>query len=77
MKWIDYMNMMFAANCYTDDGRVTISIIDNNHISILVVGETEIVDINGLTDYGILMRIMIVVDKLYDDGHCIMASPNF
>lgn len=73
-NWIKKMNDMFAENCYTNDNRVSIIIINEHTVRVKVLSKSIDIDVDGLTDYGMMMVIMSQVDRLYaDDDHCMIS----
>ena len=73
-SWIKKMNEMFAENGYTNDGRVSIIIVDAHTVRVTVLSKSVDINIDGLTDYGIMMIIMSQVDGLYaDDDYCLIT----
>lgn len=66
--WIEKMNEMFKANCYTDHGRVTVDYCKNaNKIMISVLDDVLFIDeLDSLTDFGLMMACMNAVDMLYN-----------
>ena len=73
-NWIKKMNDMFAENCYTNDNRVSISIINEHTVRVKVLSKSIDIDVDGLTDYGMMMVIMSQVDRLYaDDDYCMIS----
>lgn len=74
-NWIKKMNEMFAENCYTNDNRVSIIIINDCTVRIKVLSKSIDIDVNGLSDYGLMLVIMSQVDRLYadDDDDCIVS----
>lgn len=74
-NWIKKMNEMFVENCYTNDNRVSIIIINDCTVRIKVLSKSIDIDVNGLSDYGLMLVIMSQVDRLYadDDDDCIVS----
>lgn len=67
VKLIEKINLMFDFNPYTDEGRVIVDYAPNMHIVVInVMGKTEMVDINDLTEYGAMYAILDKVREMYD-----------
>ena len=65
--WIKYLNKMFKANSYTDNGRVKVSLNANGDIvTIKVLDKTLNLIVDGFTDYGLMMEIMKIVETMYN-----------
>ncbi len=66
-KFIKEMNVMFDANPYTDKGRVVVDYAPHCDVVIVkVMDKTEIIEIDALTEYGIMYAIMDKVKEMYD-----------
>nr|DAE65023.1 MAG TPA: hypothetical protein [Bacteriophage sp.] len=67
-NWIDKMNEMFAENCYTDDGRVTVDYCKNaDKMLITVLEDTFIIsNVREYTDFELMMKCMEIVKTLYN-----------
>lgn len=69
-EMIKKFNDLFESNSFTDGERVYVELVQKGK-AILVVAcdEIELIkDLDRFTDYGIMMEIMRVVDKLYCSG---------
>lgn len=67
MAIIEKMNAMFQANPYTDKGRVVVDYASNCGVVVVkVMDTTEIIDIDALTEYGIMFAVMDKVREMYD-----------
>lgn len=67
MEWITKMNEMLEANPYTNDNRVTVVYSEESEsVFVTVNGKTSIIMWEGLTEYGLMMKIMKVIDRLYN-----------
>lgn len=75
--WITKMNEMFEANAYTDDERVTVGIVDEKTVRVTVLNESININVDGLTDYGVMMVIMATVDRLYNGARTIILSSDY
>ena len=65
--FINKINEMFEANAWTDDGRVKVDYAENcNLIVVKVMDKTGTIDVEPLTDFGIMFAIMDKVKELYD-----------
>ena len=68
MEWITKMNEMLEANPYTNDKRVTVVYSEESEsVFVTVNGKTSIVMWEGLTEYGLMMKIMRTIDRLYNN----------
>ena len=67
LKWIKTLNKMYADNPWTDDGRVVVSYCaDMDAVVVKVMGKYQVVEIDTLTDWGILIKIQDVVREMYE-----------
>lgn len=67
MEWITKMNEMLETNPYTNDKRVTVVYSEKSEgVFVTVNGKTSIVVWEGLTEYGLMMKIMRTIDRLYN-----------
>lgn len=67
MEWITKMNEMLEANPYTNDKRVTVEYSEESEgVYVTVNGKTSIIMWEGLTEYGLMIKIMEVIDRLYN-----------
>ena len=67
MEWITKMNEMLEANPYTNDKRVTVVYSEESEgVFVTVNGKTSIIVWEGLTEYGLMMKIMKTIDRLYN-----------
>ena len=68
MEWITKMNEMLEANPYTNDKRVRVVYSEESEsVFVTVNGKTSIVMWEGLTEYGLMMKIMRTIDRLYNN----------
>lgn len=74
---ITKMNEMFEANAYTDDERVTVGIVDEKTVRVTVLNESININVDELTDYGVMMVIMATVDRLYNGARTIRLSSDY
>lgn len=62
-----HMNMMFDACGYTDDGRVSVEYCPNaDALVITVCDKVELVKCAGYTNYGVMMKAIRTVERMYD-----------
>ena len=67
MEWIIKMNEMLEENPYTNDKRVTVEYSEESEsVFVTVNGKTSIIIWEDLTEYGLMMKIMKVIDRLYN-----------
>ena len=67
MNWIIKMNEMLEENPYTTNKRVTVEYSEESEsVFVTVNGKTSIIMWEGLTEYGLMMKIMKVIDRLYN-----------
>lgn len=67
MEWITKMNEMLEANPYTNDKCVTVVYSEESEgVFVTVNGKTSIIMWEGLTEYGLMIKIMEVIDRLYN-----------
>lgn len=68
MEWINKLNEALALNPYTNDKRVTVVYSEESEsVFVTVNGKTSIVMWEGLTEYGLIIKIMEVIDRLYNN----------
>ena len=68
MKWINKLNEALALNPYTSGNRVTVEYSEESEsVFVTVNGKTSIVMWEGLTEYGLMIKIMEVIDRLYNN----------
>lgn len=68
MEWITKMNEMLESNPYTNDKRVTVVYSEESEcVFVTVNGKTSIIMWEGLTEYGLMMKIMRTIDRLYNN----------
>ena len=68
MEWINKMNEMLEENPYTNGNRVTVTYSEESEIVFVTVnGKNSIVMWEGLTEYGLMMKIMRTIDRLYNN----------
>lgn len=67
-NWVNKMNEMFAENCYTNDGRVTVDYCKNaDKVLITVLKDTFIIsNVREYTDFELMMKCMETVKSLYN-----------
>ena len=66
-KFIKKMNEMFEANVYTDKGRVVVDYAPNTDMIVVkVLDKAEVIDVGGLTQYGIMFAVMEKLREMYD-----------
>lgn len=67
MEWIEKLNDVLALNPYTNGDRVTVKYSEESEsVFVTVNGKTSIIMWEGLTEYGLMMKIMKVIDRLYN-----------
>lgn len=67
MEWINKLNDVLALNPYTNGDRVTVKYSEESEsVFVTVNGKTSIIMWEGLTEYGLMMKIMKVIDRLYN-----------
>lgn len=67
MEWIKKLNDVLALNPYTNGNRVTVKYSEESEsVFVTVNGKTSIIMWEGLTEYGLMMKIMKVIDRLYN-----------
>ena len=67
MNWIIKMNEMLEENPYTNNKRVTAKYSEESEsVFVTVNGKTSIIMWEGLTEYGLMIKIMEVIDRLYN-----------
>lgn len=67
MEWIKKLNDVLALNPYTNGDRVTVKYSEESEsVFVTVNGKTSIIMWEGLTEYGLMMKIMKVIDRLYN-----------
>lgn len=67
MEWINKLNETLALNPYTNGDRVTVNYSEESEsVFVTVNGKTSIIMWEGLTEYGLMMKIMKVIDRLYN-----------
>lgn len=67
-NWLTKMNEMFAENCYTDNGRVTVDYCKNaDKLLVTVLEDTFVISSSReYTDFGLMMKCMEIVKTLYN-----------
>lgn len=64
---VDKINELLSINPCTNDGRCTVDLcINANAVLIKVLDNTSVIQINDLSEYGIMINIMKEIDKLYN-----------
>ena len=67
MEWINKLNEALALNPYTSGNRVTVEYSEESEgVFVTVNGKTSIIMWEGLTEYGLMINIMEVIDRLYN-----------
>lgn len=67
MEWITKINEALALNPYTSGNRVTVTYSEESEsVFVTVNGKTSIIMWEGLTEYGLMIKIMEVIDRLYN-----------
>ena len=67
MEWIEKLNDVLALNPYTNGDRETVKYSEESEsVFVTVNGKTSIIMWEGLTEYGLMMKIMKVIDRLYN-----------
>lgn len=67
MEWIEKLNDALELNPYTSGNRVTVKYSEESEsVFVTVNGKTSIIMWEGLTEYGLMMKIMKVIDRLYN-----------
>lgn len=67
MEWINKLNDVLALNPYTNGDRITVKYSEESEsVFVTVNGKTSIIMWEGLTEYGLMMKIMEVIDRLYN-----------
>ena len=68
MEWINKLNAALALNPYTSGNRVTVEYSEESEgVFVTVNGKTSIIMWEGLTEYGLMIKIMEVIDRLYNN----------
>ena len=68
MEWINKLNEALALNPYTNGNRVTVEYSEESEgVFVTVNGKTSIIMWEGLTEYGLMIKIMEVIDRLYNN----------
>lgn len=67
-NWLTKMNEMFAENCYTDNGRVTVDYCKNaDKLLVTVLKDSFIIsNVREYTDFELMMKCMETVKSLYN-----------
>jgi hypothetical protein len=61
------MNEMLEENPYTNNKRVTVEYSEESEsVFVTVNGKTSIIMWESLTEYGLMIKIMEVIDRLYN-----------
>ena len=67
MEWIKKLNDVLALNPYTSGNRVTVEYNPiANGVMINVCGKSSVISADNLTEYGLMMKIMRTIDRLYN-----------
>lgn len=67
MEWINKLNEALALNPYTNGNRVTVTYSEESEgVFVTVNGKTSIIMWEGLTEYGLMMKTMRTIDRLYN-----------
>ena len=68
MEWINKLNEALALNPYTSGNRVTVEYSEESEgVFVTVNGKTSIIMWEGLTEYGLMMKIMRTIGRLYNN----------
>ena len=68
MEWIIKLNEALALNPYTSGNRVTVEYNPvANGIMINVCGKSSVIYADDLTEYGLMMETMRMIDRLYNN----------
>ena len=68
MEWINKLNEALALDPYTSGNRVTVEYSEESEgVFVTVNGKTSIIMWEGLTEYGLMMKIMRTIDRLYNN----------
>ena len=68
MEWINKLNEALALNPYTSGNRVTVEYSEESEgVFVTVNGKTSIIMWEGLTEYGLMINIMELIDRLYNN----------
>lgn len=68
MEWITKMNKMLETNPYTNDNRVTVVYSEESEsVFVTVNGKSSVISADNLTEYGLMMKIMRTIDRLYNN----------
>ena len=66
--WIEKMNELFNAHPWTDNNRVEVKYIEKDSaIIVKVLSDMRVINIDNYSEYGLMMRIMEVMNDLYFD----------
>ena len=67
MEWINKLNEVLALNPYTSGNRVTVEYNPiANGVMINVCGKSSVISADNLTEYGLMMKTMRTIDRLYN-----------
>lgn len=67
MEWIKKLNDVLALNPYTSGNRVTVEYNPiANGVMINVCGKSSVISADNLTEYGLMMKIMRTIYRLYN-----------
>ena len=67
MEWIKKLNDVLALNPYTSGNRVTVEYNPiANGVMIDVCGKSSVISADNLTEYGLMMKIMRTIYRLYN-----------
>ena len=62
MEWINKLNEMLEENPYTNGNRVTVEYSPiANGVRIDVCGKSSVISADNLTEYGLMMEIMMEI----------------
>lgn len=68
MEWITKMNEMLETNPYTNDKRVTVVYSEESEsVFVTVNGKSSVISADNLTEYGLMMKIMRTIERLYNN----------
>ena len=67
LSWIKTLNKMYTENPCTDDNRVVVSYCDDMHaVVVKVLDKYQVIEIDSLTDWGVLVKVQDVVREMYE-----------
>ena len=67
MKWLDYLNAMYAEHPCTDKGRVVVEYCPELGVVVVKVrGMYAVVELHGYDELGALNAVQDMVRRMYD-----------